>query len=194
MLQFSSNIVSEISSGNARALFCVHIKKTDGTLIYASTSYYNDVTLSNGVTYIADDTLISVQPPQFSTTVDRDQFKISIAGENFMNTIGDSGDLVGCKLEVYLCFINSATGTPYTNMPDTLPFYIGRLDGISAELETDEIGSEIFTINAASPMMALEMHKGVFLSREAIRARSPNDSCADAVYEGSGSLMYRWGR
>ncbi len=194
MLQFSANVTNEIGSGRSKALICVHIIDNLNDIKYAATTYYNNVTLSNGVTYLADDTLVSVEPPQFNTSVDREQYKITVAGSDFLDLIGTEGDLVGCRLFVYLVFINSVTGTPFLDMVDALPFYIGRVDGISGELETGEIGSELYIIKGASPMMALEMSKGLFLSRDFVRGRYPGDTSCDTIYEGSGSLVLKWGR
>jgi len=193
MLTFDTEIVDEILAGTAKAFFCVHIKNEIGTLIFASTTHWADVTLTNGVTYEADDSVISVEPPQFSTTVDREQYKVVVAND-VKALISTYGDMVGCRFAVYLVFIDAATGQARTDINKALPFYIGRIDGITGEYETGEVGTELYSIRAASPMMALEMNKGVFLSRDFIRSVTPNDSCADTVYQGSGSLILRWGR
>lgn len=194
MREFSSNILTEMNTRNARSFFCMYIKDALNNVILASTTHVHDVTLDDGITYVSDDRLIAVEPPQISTTVDREEYKITIAGIDFIDTIGTEGDLVGCDIQVALCFINSTTGLPYVNEIDRLVFYKGKLSFVAAEIDTSEQGEATFSIGGASPMMALEMSKGIYLSRDYMRSKNENDSCCDTIYEGSSALVLKWGR
>lgn len=190
MLQFSSPIAAEIAAGTARGFITILIKSGVGATLLATTTHYAAVTLSDGITYLADDNIISIDPPQLSSTVDREEYKIVVDGAAMDADL----DLVGCSLEVRLCFVNTATGLPYTTLADTLLFYKGKVSGKSAEFETESAGSYQFTVKGASPMMALDMIGGMYLSRDSIRSMSPEDSCCDEIYQGSSALVLKWGR
>ena len=190
MLSFSPSVSAEIEAGTASGFICVLISDMNDTVVLASTSHFADVELSDGVTYVADDNIISVEPPSFDTTVDREEYKIVIAGTG----LDANQDLVGCKMEVRLCFINSSTGAPYSDLSDTLLFYKGKVSGKSGEFDTQDQGSLQYTIGGASPMMALEMTGGIYLSRDFVRSISPDDSCCDEIYQGSSALVLKWGR
>jgi len=190
MLQFSASVAAEIAAGTARGFICVLIKDASDTVLLASTSHFADVTLGDTITYVSDDNIITVEPPQFNTTVDREEYRITIVGEG----LDADADLVGCKMEVRLCFQNSSTGLPYTDLSDTVLFYKGRVSGKAGEFDTEDLGSLQYSIKGASPMMALEMTGGIYLSRDFIRSISPLDSCCDEIYQGSAALVLKWGR
>lgn len=190
MLQFSASVAAEIAAKTAKGFLCVLVKDSSDTVLLASTTYYDTVTLSDGIDYEPDDNVISVDPPQLSTTVDREEYKIVLDGA----ALDANLDLVGCILEVRLCFLNTTTGLPYTDLADTLLFYRGRVSGKAAEFDTSELGSYQHTVSGASPMMALEMTGGMYLSRDFIRSMHPDDSCCDEIYQGSSALVLKWGR
>jgi len=190
MLQFSPNIAKEIKANKARGFFTVLVKNDVGTIKFASTTHYNNITLSDGIEYVSDDQVISVEAPNLNTTVDREEYKITIAGGDF--DLND--DWVGCKFEVRYGCLNSETNLPYTDLVDTLIFYKGKVNGKAGEYDLEELGSAIFTISGASPMMALEMTGGLYLSRDFVRGRTPKDGCADEIQQGSSSLVLKWGR
>jgi len=194
MLTFSPKVVSIIASGKGEAFYLLHILNGNGSLYRASTTHFNSMTMANGITYAADDFIVNVDPPKLDTTVDREQYKITLADANFRTAADAENGMVGKRVEARIGFIDPDNGLPLTTMADTLCVYRGRLDGISATIETSEFGESTFVISCGSPMMSLDMKKGVYLSRDFVRSKYPTDSCCDKVYTGSGQIIFKWGK
>jgi len=194
MLTFSTNIKNILAANSGQIFYNLWIKNGDGSLFRASTTHHSTMTMSNNIVYVADDFIVSVDPPQLSTTVDREQYKIILADNTFDSAAQADNVYVGKLVEARLGFIDPATGLPLLNIVDSLVVYKGRIDGASSKITTDEIGESLFNISCASPMLSLDMRKGLYLSRDVIRGNDPNDGCCDQIYEGSGTLILKWGR
>jgi hypothetical protein len=101
-------------------------------------------------------------------------------------------------IEARLCFIkndaNPDNRLPLTTLTDTLLIYRGKINGASYLIQTEEIGEVILQVTGASPMADLNLKKSIYLSRDYIRNKNPNDACCDMIYAGSGTLGLRWGR
>ena len=57
-----------------------------------------------------------------------EQYRIALADPAFLNGSSGENGLVGKTLEVRLCFVNPATGTPFDNLADTFVVYKGKID------------------------------------------------------------------
>jgi len=195
MRQLSPNIAALLQSYDTlETIYLVRIENKQGEVIYADTTHYAEVELSNGHVFPATGDLVSADPPQQSTTVDREQYKITIADPEFI--LGDlaEANLVGKRLQCRIGFIDPATGDPFTDVEDTFLVYAGSVDGGSYKIEIEEFGESLFQVTGVSPILSLEMKKGISLSRDAVRQRNPADSCCDKIHEGSGSSVLKWGR
>jgi hypothetical protein len=42
--------------------------------------------------------------------------------------------------------------------------------------------------------MSLEMKSGILLTKDSVRKRNPKDSCCDTLYDGSATLVLKWGK
>ena len=183
-----------MASGSGDAFYLLRIRKGDGTLIRATTTHFTNVTMENGVTYLADDYLHSVDAPHISSVVDREQFKIALVDPSFLNGVDAERGYLGKRLELIMGFLNPATGQPYTNMVDTLTLYKGQIDSSGFKINTIDLGESLFAISGASPMAALEMARNGLMTKEETRTRNPRDSSMDLVFEGSGAVALKWGR
>lgn len=192
MLQFSNTIQTLIDTGQAEVFVCFSVSEADNTLVRAATSHYIDVTLDNGITYVADDLIISVEPPKQNSTVDREKYNVSMNDPDYYFPALAEAGLVGKKVEVLLCFADN--GTIYTQSVDRIIMYKGRAEGLSAMIDLTESGSIRMNLSGASPMMTLDMVKGIFFSKDHMRQRDSSDSCADTVYKGSAQVSAKWGR
>jgi hypothetical protein len=152
------------------------------------------VTLDNSITYEADGYILTVDPPRMNTTVDREQYKITMADPEFVLAADADNGMVGKLVEVRLCFVDPDTGLPLTALEDSLVVYKGKLDGVSLSVDTADIGESVIEYSCASPLVSLEQKNGYYMSREFMRGINPTDSCCDAIYEGAGSLTFKWGR
>jgi len=194
MITFSPNVQAVMASGNGESVYLLRIRNGDGTLNRATTTHYEQVTMGNGVVYEADDYLHSVDMPNISSTVDREQFKIALVDPNFLNGVDAERGFIGKKLELIMGFINPVTGKVYTNMIDTFTLYKGQIDSSGFKITTVDIGESIFAISGASPMASIEMARNGLLTKEETRSRNPNDSSMDQVDEGSGNALTKWGK
>jgi hypothetical protein len=194
MIQFSANIQTVLSQMPIETFYMLRVSNTNGTAIYSSTDYFMNITLSNGYTYTADSLLFSVDPPQLSSTVDREQYKIVLADHSFSQASIIENNIVGKYLETRIGFINQTTGLPYLTASDTLIVYKGRIDSAGYVIDSGEIGESKLQITGSSPISNLDQKNGIYLSKEMIRNANGNDSSCDQIYEGSGVLMFKWGK
>jgi hypothetical protein len=194
MRQLSSNIVNLIANETVNAFYMVLIRHyNDGFINFNTTSHFANVTLSNGITYLADGKLKSADPPQLTTTVDREQYKVLLSDPSFTEGGNIGQGLVGKIMEVRIGFLNPLTGTPFTNIADTFVSYKGRVNSASYLVDTDE-GTVDLEVTGVSPLISLEMVKGFYTSRDFVRQQDVTDSSFDSVYEGSGGTVLKWGK
>lgn len=194
MIQFSANIQTVLSQMPIETFYMLRVSNINGTAIYSSTDYFMNVTLSNGYVYTADSLLLSVDPPQLSSTVDREQYKIVLSDPSFSQASIIENNIVGKYLETRIGFINQTTGLPYLTASDTLIVYKGRIDSAGYVIDSGEIGESKLQITGSSPISNLDQKNGIYLSKETIRNANGNDSSCDQIYEGSGALMLKWGK
>lgn len=162
--------------------------------VYRTTSFYSDITLSDSRVFASDGKLVYLDPPRLSTSVDREQYKIQLADPEFMlGAYADQG-LTGMSVEVRAGFVDKLTNLPETNIENTLLIYGGTIDGTSYNTDVRIIGENLLSITCSSPMADLDMKKRIFLSKDFIRNRNPDDACCDQIYEGSGAIRLKWGR
>ena len=161
---------------------------------YTTTSFYRDLTTSDGVVYLADGRLASVEPPQLSTVVDRALYKVQLVDPGMEFGPMVEANLVGKSMTVRAGFLDMKTGQPLLNIEDTILIYGGTVDSAGYTVETGEQGQSILAINGSSPMGDLDSKRVFYTSRDYIRGRNPTDSCFDQVYTGSGSVNLKWGK
>jgi hypothetical protein len=194
MIQFSTNIQTILSTFPIESFYMLRISNQNGTVIYSSTDYFMDISLSNGYTYTADSLLLSVDAPQLSSSVDREQYKIILSDPSFSQAATIESNIVGKYLETRIGFINQTTGLPYLTVSDTLVVYKGRIESAGYVIDSGEIGESKLQITGSSPISNLDQKNGIYLSKEMIRGTNGNDSCCDQIYQGSGTLALKWGK
>jgi hypothetical protein len=194
MRALSGNLSRIMDTDAPELLLLVRIEDAAGSLILGSTSHYDTITLSNGWSYASNGILLSLDPPQQTTVVTREQYKISLVdSDGGLRSYGESS-LFGKKLDVRLSAMDPLTGLPLTTLSDLFVIYRGRINSVNSRIVSTEIGESTLNISGSSPVMSLEMKNGIFFSKEEMRQRSGNDSCADDLYEGSGATVLKWGK
>jgi hypothetical protein len=193
MMTFSATVKALIATKKFTTFSCIEIRDRNNGLIKNVTNNPYDITLSDSSTYLSDGTLLSIDPPQMNSSVDREQYKISFADPNFAEGEYASDGLIGSKVKNRLCFIGS-DGYPLTSIADTVLVYAGRVDGTAYVVKTGTTGEAILQITCASPMADLDYKKGLITSKDFVRGRNSDDSSCDMVYGGSGVLQLRWGK
>lgn len=201
MITLSANVHAALSKEIVDAFYMFRVINYDGSILYSTTNCFMNIQLQNdsgqaitGYSYSADATLLSVDPPQMNTNVDREQYKVSLADPSLAKLTDVRSNLVGKILESRLGFINTTTGAPYLNIADCPIVYKGRIDGASYLIKTNEIGENILQLTGSSPMRNLDLKNSIFLSKDFIRKLSPDDSSCDQIYEGSGTITLKWGK
>jgi hypothetical protein len=194
MRLLSANIQAAILEKGEIAFYMFRLYDRNGDTILTSTTFFQDVILSNSVMFEANDILLGVDAPKLSTTVDRERFKVLIADNDLSKGSLIESNLVGKKMEVYLGFVNPTTGLPFTNVNDTLLVYRGTVDSNAYKINTAALGEVQWVITGASPILSLDQRAAITLSRDSIRQRNPLDSCCDDLFEGSAGYTIKWGK
>jgi hypothetical protein len=202
MMFFSSTIKSYLSSDKIEAFYLLRILNSDGSIIYSSTSCFCDILLTSlGVSlgsnylYSSNSSLKSVDLPQLSTSVDREQYKISIITnptDPQMNLAVTN--LIGKTLETRIGFVNTTTGFPDMAIENTIIVYRGRVESAGYTFETSDIGESTLQLSGSSPIVNLDQKNGLYLSRDSIKHLNANDTCCDQIYESSSAITLKWGK
>jgi len=193
MITFSPNVLLALESPENMGFFLIKIINQNSTLMLATTSFTQNITMSDATTYLADNRLIGVDNPQFSTTIDREQYRIVLADPDFSLAPTVESNFIGKLMEVRIGFLNPATRLPFTSLNDTIVVYKGKVDSASYQIETEDNEMKL-TLSGASGLMTLDRQQSLIFARDTIRERTPDDSCADFVYQGSASIVLKWGR
>jgi hypothetical protein len=188
MIAFSPTIAALLQNPTIDAFYCVTIKN------YKTTSFYNDVTLSNGEVFLADGKLFSVDPPKISAVVDREIFRVVLADPSYGLGASFESGLVGGLFEVKIVLTDPVTKVPYTNISDCIIAYRGLIDNIGYSIQPGNEGETLLAISGSSPMNDLDLTKNFYTSREFIKTKNPDDTCFDQIYEGSGPVNLKWGK
>jgi len=200
MITFSTNIQTALNNDVIDAFYMVRILDSAGSVVYNTTSHYYDVQLTSGGSvasgylYSSNDGLISIDPPQLTTNVDREQYKILLADNDYTKSSFVNNNIVGKIIEVRIGFINITTNAPYFELTDTVIVYKGKIDSASYLVKTSTMGERVVQLTGSSPMRSLDMKRAVYLGKDAARQANPKDSSCDQIYEGSGSITLKWGR
>lgn len=187
MITFSSNILAMLSNPTVISVNLVKIAN------YFFTDHHTDIELSNDDLYEALGNLVSVQAPQLSSVVDSAAYSVVLADPGLeYGAIAET--LIGKPFEVRIGFINPATGTPYTNIDDTIVAYAGTIASTTYTKSTSQLGEILLEINGGSPVSNFEMIKTFHTTRDFLSKLNPGDTSFEQVYENSGAVRIRWGK
>jgi hypothetical protein len=192
-----SNVVSQIIQGSSvRYFFLVSIGANKH---YTSAPF--DITMSNGVTYSSEGGLLGVDPPSFSSSVDRATYSVSFADVSSELKAYFEEGATGDTLEVRVGFYNTLgavvngvnPGEIFTNLVDSVLIYKGVIDSQLYEIDVNNgaIGAKI---EGSSPMADLDLVNPFYTNKDSLRQRNPADTSFDKVFEGSGKIQLKWGK
>lgn len=157
------------------------------------TSHSRDMVV-NGVTYLGNGALQSIEPRQMSSVVDRQLFKFSLLDVGIPWGVSAENGMVGLAVKAYMGVLNPVTGRPFSNLTDYLELYTGVVDSVGYKIQTSEQGSKIFVVTCASPMNDLDMKRPVYTSQDFMNKNHPGDTSYEQVFEGSGPIEVKWGK
>jgi len=196
MIQLSQIIQNIILLDRVKYFFLVSIGNNRN---YTSAPF--NITMSNGITYLSDGGLIGVDPPTFSSTVDRSTYSVLFADLNSELKSyfeeGATGDNLFVRVGFFNTLNQTTNGVPvdgvFTNINDTILLYKGIIDTQSYSIDVNN-GSITAKIEGSSPMADLDLVKSFFTNKDSMQQRNPNDTSFDKVFEGSGEISLKWGR
>ena len=188
MANFNSTISRYLNNAVIETFYLVRVGE------FLTTSYADDIIMSNGERYISNGYLSAVDPPRMSSSVDRQQYVITLADVDTEFGLVSEIGMVGRAAKVLIGFVDQGTGIPDTNIENTITMYKGRADSTGYKAETSEIGSNDYVIKCTSPMGDLDAAKPFYTSRDFIQSINPEDTAFDQLYEGAGKVNLKWGR
>ena len=189
MIKFSQRIVTMLAKPVIEAFYMVNIDKGKSCM----SSHHSDV-LFNGDLYRSDAQVVSVDPPQQTTVVDRQQFRVTVSDPTMeYGALAETG-LVGIPISVYIAFVDVDTGQPILDNDAVITVYRGRIDGTKYSLETNEQGKSLFEIACTSPMGDLDATRVLRITQDFMDKNYPGDSSFSQVYQGTGNIYLRWGK
>jgi len=193
MMKLSPTLQTVFNTVPINFFHVLKITNDAGTVLKAITTAPHAVTIDSQA-YTTEGTILSLDAPKTSATVDREQYKIQIADPSFAYGSLFQSVLIGAKVEVRMCFLDPTTRVPILTIADTLLAYSGRIDGVSFIIKTSSQGEVVAQLMCSSPMANLDHKKAIFVSRDYIRGRNPDDASCDFVYGGSGAIALKWGK
>jgi hypothetical protein len=196
MIQLSNTVQQIILLNRIKYFFLVSI---DSGKNYTSAPF--DITMSNNITYLSDGGLIGVDPPTYSSTVDRSTYSIIFADINQeLKSLFEEG-ATGSAISVRCGFYNTLdetvngveVGNVFTNINDTVLLYKGVIDSQSYSINMDN--SDITAkVEGSSPMADLDLVKSFYTNKESMNQKNSSDTSFDKVFEGSGEITLKWGK
>lgn len=192
-----SPTVTQIINSQLMTFFYLVTLKND--MFFTSAPF--DITMQDGITYFADSGLIGVEPPKASSVVDRATYKIAFAdpSQSFKSYFeaGATGDDVIVRLGFFntLGYAVESTdpGDYFKQLSNTIIVYKGVVDTQTFNIDPSQ--SDITaTIECSSPMADLDLVRSFFTNKDSMRARNPNDSAFDQVFDDASEVQYQWGK
>lgn len=177
-----ASIITALTSDVSDPYLLLDMEFSSGTIRLTSLPY--NITVGSDV-YISDGGLVKFNPPQLTSSIDRETYKISIT--DFGNTYKDEFEL-------------SAVGTPVTvrlgiegNVTDFDILYKGRIDATSIQTDPAE-GTKDAIIECSSPFGALDRTTDRRTDRDTQRQIDATDTCFDRILFEVSSLELKWGK
>jgi len=168
-------------------------------IIYSSTTFYRDIQLKQGTTflakhnYIADGKILAIDPPGLDGKVDRELYKVVLSDPGLEILEFAETGLVGYTLEIRFGFLDE-NKLPLIDIENTVIIYKGLIEGVSALMSASEFGEVKIEIKGSSPITNLDFKNSVYLNKEERAKSHPEDTCCDELFQGSKSITIRWGR
>jgi len=186
VIKFSNTLKDFLSRSAVSGFYLISVGNT------YMTNYFIDVTVGGHV-YVKDSPIVSVQPPQQTSSVDSQKYMIAFADPSFALGFMAESNLVGMPVDVRICIINPDTGVPFTS--ELIQIYKGKVSDAAYKVETGELGSAIFQLTCSSPMGNLDLTKNFLGNKSFIRERiDSTDAAFDQIYEGGSKVRVRWGK
>ena len=121
MIQFSLAIQALLQQPVVEAFYLVRIGNS-----YNKTTFYSDLSF-DGVNYVSDGSLLSVEPPQLTSVVDKQNFKLTLADPLMELGSASETSLTGTTVQVRVGFVDQVSEQPLLGLrvlSDVLRFLV----------------------------------------------------------------------
>jgi len=193
MITLHADVITAITNKPTEYFYLLKITNELGSIIKAITTHWSSLVV-NSVTYIANGSIVGLDPPQLNTTVDREQYRITLSDPSFTDGATAEAGMIGYDVEVRMGFLNFSTKQPMLELERTFLVYSGTIESVAYNIKTEEQGEALMQIGCSSPLADLDLKRAMYCSRDYIRGRYADDSSCDQVYGGSGILQLKWGK
>lgn len=189
MKKLTAKVSEIILLDNVKAFLLLRFENSNKNM----TTLPYDITMSDGNTYLSDNTLKSIDPPRMSTVVDREAFGIVLGDSDFSFRSFFEQGAVGDTFNIKMGFIDPLNNQAITNILDTIIVYKGIIDSHSFNIDFSSNDANV-AIEGSSPVSSLDRRNAFYTSKESMRSRFATDSSFDEVHVGSGAAMLKWGK
>jgi len=185
MRTFSSAVQTVLDSDTIRFVYLIELQFNS---TYRFTSYNTDI-IYDGNTYSADGGLYEFDTPKFSSTIDREAYKVVIT--DFLNEMAAEFDLnvIGKPVEVKVALLDSA-GAPMLGTNNVLSVYSGFVDSPSI---TNDYEQKMAVLECTSPMADLDTVNTLYTSKDGMDQLSSTDTSFDEIFENK-EISIKWGK
>jgi len=198
MRTFSSTVQNLISTDNFNFFYLVELNFSNN---YYFTTAPNDIShgeftslpagcsLTSADSFVSDGGLLSIDPPKYSSVVDREAYKITLSDLSDVMLGEFNANVIGKGITVWLG-IYDANFQPLLNTSDILLAYKGFVDspGIANDWE-----NKVATLEGTSPMSDLDRVNPFVTSKAGMDQISSTDTSFDTIFKDS-ALELKWGK
>jgi hypothetical protein len=190
MRTFSSAIQTLINNETVSFFFLIELNFASD---YYFTSHSSDieVTEADGTvkTFLADGGLFEVDSPRFSSTVDRESYRVVIADATNQMLSEFKNNVVGKDITVKVGFLDN-NGIPLNSLGDLIFIYKGYVDAPSI---SNDFNEKLAVIEGTSPMSDLDSVNVFYTSKDGMDQKNVLDTSFDAIY-GNREITIKWGK
>jgi hypothetical protein len=139
--------------------------------------------------FLSDGGILTIDTPKFSSTVDREAYRITLTDLNHLMLAEFETNVVGKPITAWLGFYDD-NYQPLLNTNDILVAYKGFVDGPAI---VNDWQNKVATLEGTSPMSDLDRVNGFLTSRDGMDQVSSTDTSFDSIYTDS-ALEIKWGK
>jgi hypothetical protein len=182
---FSNSFTAALNSNSLNYFFLIELE-LNSTAYY--TSFHRNI-VYDGHTWLGDGGVFSIEPPNFSSILDREAYTIVLT--DIADSVSDSFKLgvIGNTIKVSLGLLDS-NGDPLLGAGDVSPTYSGFIDSPSVNISWDEKTAKI---EGTSPMADLDQVNLTMVSKDGMDQKNSTDTSFDSIYEDSETHI-SWGK
>lgn len=151
-------------------------------------THAHDVTW-NGNLYSADAPIIGIEPPQYSTVVDREVYRIELDALDPLIVSEVEAGVVYKPVSVRIGFTLDGVFQDATD--ETVYSYKGRVGGVNHTVSNEK---SVFAVECTAPLNDLDANSPRFTTTNAQQLLYPTDTCFKGIHEGSAAVDLEWGK